>query len=146
MKLAVAGFGAQTGSNCPATLADAGKALWLQHPAPHDRQNDRRHDADEEHIAPAIRTDEAIGQGADEGAERTAGHHCRGDLRPMRLAAGLGQQRNPDHQLRPHAEAGDKAIDGKIKDALRKPLQLGEHTVDRDAEGERAHPADINRR
>ena len=61
----------------------------------------------------------------------------------MRLAKGLGKQRNPDHQLGPGAESGDEAVDSKVEDALRKPLQRSEDAVERDAEGERAHPADI---
>src|SRR5271168_3826287 len=113
-ELAVAAFAAQASGKRTAALADVGKALRLQHPAAHYRENDRRHDDDKEHIAPAIRSDEAIGPGADKSAERAAGHHCRSDLRPMCLAKRLGEQWNPDHQLGPGAKAGDKAIDGKV--------------------------------
>ena len=74
-ELAVAGFATQAGGDRLATFADGGEALRLHHSPAHDRQNHRRHHANEEHIAPAITADEAIGPGAEKGAERAAGHH-----------------------------------------------------------------------
>jgi len=61
----------------------------------------------------------------------------------VRLSERLGKQRDPDHQFRPGAETSDKAVDGKVENAQREPLQRSEHAVDRNTEGERAHSADI---
>ena len=94
------------------------KALRLEHPSAHDRQDDRRHDADKEHVAPAIAADEAVGPGTDERAERATRHHDRSDLCPVGLAERLGKQRYPDHQLGSGTEPGNKAIDGKVENTL----------------------------
>jgi hypothetical protein len=72
-----------------------------------------------------------------------AGHHRRGDLRPVRLGQRLRKQRNSDHQLGAGAEPGDKPVDRKVENALREALQRRENAVNRNAEGERAHAADI---
>jgi len=59
------------------------------------------------------------------------------------LGQDFGEQRDPDHQFGAGAEPGDKSVDRKVENALREALQCGENAVEGNAEGERAHPADI---
>jgi hypothetical protein len=107
-----------------------GETIGLDHAPADDRRQQRRHDADEENIAPAIATDHAVSPGAEERPERTAGHHAAGEFGAVRLAHGLGQQGNADHQFGAGAKAGDEAVDGEIPDTVRQALQRGEHAID----------------
>jgi hypothetical protein len=59
-ELAAAGFAAQTRGDGAAARLDIGEAVRLRHSAAYDCQEDRRHDAEEEHVTPAIATDQAV--------------------------------------------------------------------------------------
>ena len=126
-----------------AAFLDCRETVWLHHAAAHDREQQRRHKADEEHKAPTVTTDVAVDPGAEECAQCAAGHHEAGDLGTVRFAQGLGEQRNADHQFGSGAEAGDEAIDGEVPDAMRQALQSGEHAVEQDAGSQCPHAADI---
>jgi hypothetical protein len=119
------------------------KRSGSKHPAADHRQQNRRHDADEEHKPPTMGADQTIGPGGDEGADRKTAHHATGDLRPVRLAESLGQQWDAHHHLGAGAEPANETVDREIPDPLGEPLQRGEYGVDGNAEGKGAHPADI---
>src|SRR5436309_148368 len=59
------------------------------------------------------------------------------------LGQGFGEQRDPDHRFGAGAEPDDKPVNRKIENALREALQCGENAIERNAQGERTHPADI---
>ena len=126
-----------------APFGDGGEPVRFDHAPADHREQQRRHDADEEHHAPAVAADQSIGPGTEERAERAACHHDSGDLGAMRLAQRLGEQWNADHEFRAGAEAGDETVEGEIPDSVRQALQRREDAIDHDAGGQCAHAADI---
>ena len=115
----------------------------LDHVAADQQEQQRRGDAGEEHVAPAIASDKRVNLAPDDAPHRAASHHDAEDLGAIGFGKGLRHQRDADNDLGSGADPREKAIDPQIERRLRQPLKPGEDAVDHNAERQGAHPADV---